>query len=124
MDGSPVAWHLLIGTDEARVFAPYATLFGWKVEQVVDLGEQRGKHQLFAWDTSGTVAGVSTDLARRPGIHTQWLFFFPVPDIERARSKVRELGGIALDPTRTATGQIVAPCEDPQGAAFGLYQPA
>jgi uncharacterized protein len=123
-DPSPVAWHLMISKDEARAFACYAELFGWSANETADLGAEGGKHQLFAWEPAGNAVGAMTDLARSPGIHTQWLFFFRVADIERARDKVRALGGFALPPMTRAGGNVVAPCDDPQGAAFGLYQPA
>ena len=50
------------------------------------------------------------------------LFFFPVADIENSLSKVRAGGGIALGLRQTPGGDIVVPCDDPQGAAFALYQ--
>lgn len=59
-----------------------------------------------------------------PEVHPQWLFFFQVADIEHALAKVSARGGLALARTQTSSGDIVVPCEDPQGAAFALYQVA
>jgi uncharacterized protein len=120
---SPIVWHLMISTNGARAFACYADLFGWTTTEQPEPDENKGNHQLFSWYPDGDAVGAMTDLARVPGIHTHWLFFFRVPDIERAVSQVRALGGFALKPVRTAGGNMVAPCDDPQGAAFGLYQP-
>lgn len=55
-------------------------------------------------------------------VHPAWTFFFAVPDLDVARAKVRALGGLALDPIVTPDGARVAPCDDPQGAAFGLFE--
>jgi uncharacterized protein len=87
-----------------------------------DLGPQKGSHQMFAWDESGKTAGSMADTARLPGIHAQWLFFFPVSEIEASLARVRALGGATLEPMQTAHHDWVAPCNDPQGAAFALYQ--
>jgi predicted enzyme related to lactoylglutathione lyase len=87
----------------------------------VDLGPQ-GRHVMFAWEAGGPTVGSFTDLARRPGIHTQWLYFFEVPDLDRALAATRAAGGLTLEPTTTATGSRLCPCDDPQGGAFGLIQ--
>ena len=119
---APVGWHLHNSQDHERTFALYAALFGWTATDVLDLGPQGGRHQMFAWDESGRSIGSMADLARLPHVHPQWLFFFRVPNIEDALARVRRHGGKELGPTRISTGDIVAPCDDPQGAAFGLFQ--
>ena len=121
---SPVAWHLLQTDDEARAFAFYASLFGWTALESMDLGPERGRHQRFAWDDSREAVGSVANGAQHPHVHPQWLFFFPVPDIEASLSRVQSLGGLALRPIETPSGDLAAPCDDPQGAAFGLIQPA
>jgi len=35
---------------------------------------------------------------------------------------VRELGGLVTRPDRIADGHRVVACDDPEGAAFGLYE--
>jgi uncharacterized protein len=117
-----VVWHLLNAQDEARGFALYAELFGWVAGEAVDLGAERGRHQLFAWDGAGRSAGSVANTARPPRIHPQWLYFFGVPDIAAGVEKVRAGGGLALETLRTSTGDLAVACDDPQGAAFGLYQ--
>ena len=61
-------------------------------------------------------------MASRPHVHAQWLYFFATPDLDASIARVRELGGLALRPTTTADGHRVVACDDPQGAAFGLYE--
>jgi hypothetical protein len=117
-----VAWHLLNVRDEEEAFALYARLFGWTMVDAFDLGPKQGRHITFTWSRSGRAHGGASDLARQPRVHPQWLFFFPTDDLERSLADVRELGGLALPPAETPTGDLVAPCDDPQGAAFALYQ--
>ena len=117
-----VAWHLHHSKDHESSFAWYARFFGWTRGEVIDLGPRQGSHQMFAWDESGKIGGSMTDSARLPGIHAQWLFFFPVSEIEMSLARVRALGGSTLEPMQTARRDWVAPCNDPQGAAFALYQ--
>ena len=57
-------------------------------------------------------------------MHPQWLFFFRTPDLDSALARVRELGGLALPASTLPEGHRVAACDDPQGAAFGLFQDA
>jgi len=58
--------------------------------------------------------------AGSPEIHSQWLFFFRVADIDRSMEQIRRLGGLVLEPTKTPDGDVLVACDDPQGAAFGL----
>ena len=118
-----VAWHLLSTRDEARAIELYAGILGWTALDHQDLGE-RGRYVTFAWDGTGTPAGSTSDIARRPHVHPQWLYFFRTSDLDASLARVRDLGGLALPPTTTPEGHRVAPCDDPQGAAFGLLQDA
>ena len=117
-----VAWHLMAARDHEPAFAQYRALFGWQATSAVDLGEVRGQHQLFSWDESGVSVGSVCNVARQPHIHTQWLYFFRVSDLERSAARVRELGGLALPSAVGVDGALFAACDDAQGGAFGLYQ--
>jgi predicted enzyme related to lactoylglutathione lyase len=57
-----------------------------------------------------------------PSVHPQCLFFFGVASIDASLAKVRALGGFTLEAVRMSSGHLVAACDDPEGAAFGLYQ--
>jgi predicted enzyme related to lactoylglutathione lyase len=118
----PVVWRYLHTEDHERAFAWYAGLFGWTATELLDLGPEIGRHQGFSWDHSGQSAGSITNAARLPHIHTQWLFCFRVSDMEGALARTRGRGGTVLEPQQTASGDLVAACGDPQGAAFALYQ--
>lgn len=119
-----VIWHAHHSEDEARAFPAYTDWFGWTGTAVLELGDELGKHQQFAWDATGEPVGSMTNLARQPQVHTQWLFCFRVDDLDRALARVRELGGLVLDPWRTPSGDRLAGCDDAQGAAFALYEVA
>jgi predicted enzyme related to lactoylglutathione lyase len=119
---APVAWHLLHTQDHERAFASYAALFGWIATEVLDFGPETGRQQAFAWDKSGGSVGSMASTARLPDVHPHWLFFFHVVDIEDSLARARARGAKVLGPMLTPNGDLVAPCDDPQGAAFGLYQ--
>ena len=77
---------------------------------------------MFAWDGSGRSVGGMANTARAPQIHAHWLYFFPVADLDGSLAKVRARGGRVLDHAVLPNGDRIAPCDDPQGAAFGLLQ--
>ena len=96
-----VAWHLLSTRDETQRDGtlrrhPRA---GRALDHQ-DLGE-RGRHVTFTWDGSRRPVGSTCDIARRPHVHAQWLYFFRTPDLDAALARVRELGGLTLPPTTT-----------------------
>lgn len=116
-----VAWHQLHTTDHERAFALYADAFGWKPRALVDLGPESGLHRTFAWDEAGAPVGAITNSARLRGVHPHWLFYFHTADFDAALAKVRAHGGKVIGSFRTPEGPRVAPCDDPQGGAFGLW---
>jgi hypothetical protein len=120
----PVGWHELNTTDRERAWATYSELLGWKATGTMELGPELGAYQLFTWDGAGRDVGGMVNTARRPTIHTHWLFYLVVVDLEAALEKVRSFGGRVLNgPMQVPSGERVAQCEDPQGAAFALSQP-
>ena len=117
----PVAWHLLHTTDHQQASAMYAELFGWSATELVDLGPELGCHQMFAWNGSGGLGSVA-NTALLPHIHTHWQFYFRVTDLDASLARARALGALVLAPVTAPTGARAAACDDPHGAAFGLYQ--
>jgi predicted enzyme related to lactoylglutathione lyase len=118
----PIVWHQLHTRDRERSWAVYAELFGWSLAGTVEIGEVEGGHRLFRWDGADGKVGSLGNTARLPGVHPHWLFYFPVPDLERTLAAVSERGGRALAPVVVPNGDRLAACEDPQGAAFGLLE--
>jgi predicted enzyme related to lactoylglutathione lyase len=119
-DVDAVAWHVLHAKDEQAAFAMYAGLFGWTIRNTSDAGSF-AQHQAFGWTGGTQPAGIIAGSAALPGMHAHWLFFFPTADLDAALNAVRAQRGRTL-PVITAYGQRLAPCEDAQGAAFGLSQ--
>jgi len=117
-----VAWHLLHTTEHRRAFDVYAALFGWRAIELVDFGSGLGSHQTFAWNDSSEPAGSIANSALMAHVHTHWQFYFPVADIADSLAQARSLGAQVLAPVTSPTGAQFAACDDPQGAAFGLYQ--
>ncbi len=121
-DDAPVAWHQLHSRDAEGAWAMYSELFGWVHTETLDVPDPEGGHRLFAFSEAGDAVGSVGNTARWQGVHTHWMFYFPVADIEATVARVRALGGQARDPITLPSGSRLAPCDDPQGAAFGLIQ--
>jgi YD repeat-containing protein len=121
-EGDRVSWHLLHTRDESFAFRLYGGLFGWTPLELVDARSPGGRLQIFSWDGLGRVTGATTNAASLPHVHPQWLFFFRTGNLRTSLAKVREWGGLTLPPTSTPDGELIVPCDDPQGAAFGLSE--
>jgi len=116
-----IVWHELYTTDRERAWPCYAELFGWKESKTLQMGPPVGSYQMFTWTGAERDMGAMADMARLPGVHTHWLFYLSVKDLDAALEKVRALGGVVLNgPMEVPGGGRVAQCEDPQGAAFAL----
>lgn len=116
---SLVAWHQLHSRDADQSWADYSALFDWKEAGKVD-ADPPGGHRLFTWDLGVGPMGSIANTARWPGVHTHWLFYWAVEDIDAAIARVRKLGGKAHDPIDFPAVGRVSACDDPEGAAFGL----
>ena len=122
-DPDRVAWHLLTTRDEERAVDTYAGILGWSRRDAIDLGARRGRHVHFGWDADDDdEAGSVSDLARLPHVHAQWLYFFRTDHLDEALARVEAQGGLPLPATETVEGHRVAACDDPQGAAFGIFE--
>ena len=119
-----IAWQDLRAGDLDEAWAFYATLFGWRKTEAMDVPEA-GTYQMFATATgpeSETVGGMMTKSPETPAAH--WLYFFNVEAIEDAMARVTDGGGtVTMGPMEVPGGEWVALCLDPQGAAFGMTAP-
>ena len=121
--GVDIVWHALNTRHAETAKKNYCELFGFSIGERVDLGPG-GVFDEFAWDPGGAAVGVIGDLANRPGVHAQWLFFFEVESLDSSVRAVRDAGGLALEPIRVPSGVRLCACDDPQGGAFGLLERA
>lgn len=118
-----IASYVLNTADVERACANYQELFGWALEPAKDWGPLGVLHP-FAWERGGAPVGFMVDISGRPEVHPHWLFHFRVDSITHATALVREAGGAVIGPLALPSGERVAVCDDPQGAAFGLMQRA
>jgi uncharacterized protein len=101
---------------------PFQTeLFGWAFEDPLDLGSL-GVFHPFAWERGGPPVGSMSDIGARPGVHPHWLFHMRVAALDPAVDAVRAGGGVVVGPIALPTGERIAICDDPQGAAFAIRQ--
>jgi len=115
-----VCWHQLITPDVPAACLRYAELFGWTCIHASPGAD--AIHRPFALHPDGPLVGWFSDMTALPGAHPHWLFYFGVGDLDASAATVRALGGLVVDVVTRPDGWRLAPCEDPQGAAFGLIQ--
>jgi hypothetical protein len=118
-----VIWHELNTVDVERAKANYKELFGWEFKEPFAL-EGVGVLQSFAWEHGGEPVGSMCDIAGRRGVHPHWLFHLRVAAFEPAANAVREAGGVVVASVTLPSGDRVAICDDPQGAAFAIRENA
>jgi predicted enzyme related to lactoylglutathione lyase len=116
-----VAWHQLNTVDVVRAKANYGEMMGWEFKEPLDLGGL-GVFHPFAWQPGGAAVGWMSDIGKRPGIHPHWLFDLRVAALRPALETVRAGGGSIIGPFVLPNGDRLAVCDDPQGAAFGLFE--
>jgi uncharacterized protein len=119
---SPVAWHILNVPDHERALSVYSSLFGWSCKEPVAPAIDGIEARHFSFSETEPSAGTIANTARLPHVHTHWMLHFATPDIERSAERVRALGGKVVGVTRLRPGEYIAACDDPRGAAFGLFQ--
>jgi uncharacterized protein len=121
--GAEVVWHLLNTNDVDRAKSNYGELFGWEFKESQDLGSH-GVFHPFAWERGEPAVGSMADVSARSGVHPHWLFHLHVAALDPALDAVRANGGTVVGPFVLPNGDRVGICDDPQGAAFGLYERA
>ncbi len=115
------SWHELATTDHAGAFAFYSALFGWEKTESMDMGEM-GIYQMFGYEGQ-TIGGMMAKPSEMPV--PAWLYYAKVPDVGQLVKAVQQNGGRVLNgPMEVPDGDIVAQCEDPQGAAFAIHSAA
>jgi uncharacterized protein len=116
-----VVWQTLNTADVDTAKINYRELLGWHFEEPLDRGSL-GVFHPFAWQAGGAPVGSMSDIGQRTGVHPHWLFHLRVASLDLALDAVRGGGGVALDPIVLPSGERIAVCDDPQGAAFALHE--
>lgn len=122
--GAPV-WAESNTPDLATEVAFYARLFGWGT---FDGGEELGHYTEFCLGTSvasaRAVAGVAPNQPDQPDKPANWSVSFHVRDCVAAASEAEKLGATTVtNPMRVGDDLVFAGMRDPDGGAFGLYEP-
>ena len=113
-------WHEYHGTDWETAFDFYAGLFGWTKAEAMDMGPE-GTYQLYGMQ-DGMLGGMMNAPAHSP--HRGWLYYFGVPNLDRAMAAVTANGGTVLfGPQEVPGGASILQCLDDQGALFALIGP-
>jgi len=111
------SWHELYAGELDPAFAFYSGMFGWRKDDVFDMGPM-GPYLLFA-NQDGQVGGMmkKPDQVARPA----WLYYFQVGDIDAAAERVKAAGGQVVNgPMEVPGGDWIIQGVDPQKAMFAL----
>jgi uncharacterized protein len=113
-------WNELSTTDSAAAFAFYSELFGWKVQEEMDMGAM-GTYRIFG--TGDTrLGGMMTS---PPGGPTapMWTYYTETSDLDAALARSTRNGAkIVSGPMVVPGGGRIAQLSDPQGVVFALHQ--
>ena len=97
----------------------YGELFGWELEETMP-ADAPGNY-LQARLKGGLVAAISSQMESGPAV---WNTYIWVDDADETAAKVREAGGtVAMEPFDIFDSGRMAWFADPEGAAFGVWQP-
>lgn len=111
-----VGWNELSTGDPAGARKFYGEQFGWSSDDFMPMGEM-GDYRF--WDHGGQRLGAFCETM--PGQPTRWRFYFRVPSIAEAKSKIEQRGGAVVHgPMEVPGGDHIIIGTDPQGAEFAL----
>ena len=112
-------WTELLVSDTAAAADFYKQVFGWDTHEA-----DMGGTPYTTWVAGGGPVGGM--LAKPPGREQapcHWMVYFSVPSLETALNTLRQRGGVVcVEPFEVAGVGVMAPCLDPQGAAFSLIE--
>lgn len=122
--GAPI-WADSTTPDLAVDLAFYTGLFNWSS---FDSGEQFGHYTELCLgttvSTARAVAGIVGDQSGEPGLSGKWDVAFHVDDCVQAVAEAEKLGAtVVAHPMRIGEDLVYAAVRDPDGGAFGLYEP-
>jgi len=113
-------WNALISSQLEQGAAFYQQLIGY---EVFDLPPTPGAEHLVLASQSYARASANSLPPGGPSVHSHWLGYVRVQDIDASLKSAQALGGHVLLPARSDRhGGRLAVVEDPAGAAFGLME--
>ncbi len=112
-------WVNLMTTDSAGAKAFYGELLGWETEPVKQNGDVVYVTIKNARHYNG---GIMPITERHGDAPPHWLTYFTVHSCDAAASEVRQLGGEIVAGSPDLGGGRIAVVNDPQHAAFALFE--
>lgn len=113
-------WNELMTSHSAAAWAFYSELFGWKVQQDMDMGPM-GTYRIFGVDDQ-RLGGMMTTPQGSP-MPPMWIFYASTSDLDAAIGRATKHGGTVINgPMEVPGGGRIAQLTDPQGAVFALHQ--
>jgi hypothetical protein len=115
-----VSWAELNTTDYESAWKFYSGLFGWQHRDSMDMG---GGEIYFMFNTAdGVTKGGMSNVATKMKAPAHWLYYVTVRDVNETIARIKEAGGQVLNgPMEVPGNDIIAQCQDPQGAFFAIY---
>lgn len=111
------SWNELVTQDVKASGAFYSKLFGWQAENFGPTDD----YMLFKSGSSQVGGMMKCPMA---GVPTHWLAYVTVANCDASVKNARGLGAkIVVEPKDIPTVGRIAVIIDPQGAAFGVFQP-
>lgn len=115
-----VRWNELSSPAPSASMDFYARHFGFEFNEKMPMGEL-GDY-CFIHHDGACLGAISPKMNEQQP--TMWLFYFGVPSILEARSRIEEGGGqVIMEPMEVPGGEWIVVGLDPQGATFGLVGP-
>lgn len=112
-------WNELATPDQAAAHEFYAAVFGWKYPDKLEMPGLG--HYVFV-EAAGTTIGAT--MPQPPGAPRGWQFYFRVPDVDAALTKIPAAGGtVHAGPMDVPGGDRVIVASDPHGVRFGVAGP-
>lgn len=114
------SWAELHTTDYEAAWKFYSELFGWKHRSSMEMPGM-GTYLMFQDPTEKTKGGMS-NTAEQMGAPPHWLHYVTVDDMGGTLEKVKTSGGKVVNGPMDVPGDdVIAVCQDPQGAYFAVY---
>lgn len=115
-----VRWNELASPDQAGSIDFYTRHFGFEFNEKMPMGEM-GDYCFIHHGGKRLGAVMQRMNEQQPAL---WLFYFGVPSIAEAKTKVEAGGGqVIMGPMEVPGGDWIIVGIDPQGAGFGLVGP-
>ncbi|MGV6800971.1 MAG: VOC family protein [bacterium] len=123
-----ILWTDLTVPDAENIREFYERVIGW-TSQGIDMGgyndhmmKSASPPLIKSEEEAATIAGICHAQGSNAGLPAQWINYFGVADLDKARAEVTELGGQLRSDIRRYGNDRYCVIEDPAGAVCGLFE--